>query len=56
MNNSGLRGLFTSQACLRCEASAHEAVVLHRECAATKQTSLRGAARRGNPISIMVGV
>jgi len=37
-----LPGLFTSRGCRRCEASGHEAVVLHREWAATKQTSLRG--------------
>ena len=28
--------------------AGYEAVVLHRECPATKQTPLRGAKRRGN--------
>jgi len=31
-----LGGLFTSQDCHRCKASAHEAVVYHRKCVATK--------------------
>jgi len=37
MNNSGELGLFTSRDYRRCKASAHEAVVFHREWAATKQ-------------------
>jgi len=44
-----------SRDCHRCEAWFCEAVVVHCEQAATKQTPLRGAKRRGNPIS-MVGV
>ena len=37
MNNSGELGLFTNRGCCKCKASAHEAVVFHREWAATKQ-------------------
>jgi hypothetical protein len=53
MNNSGEPGLFTSRACRRCKASAHEAVVFHREWAATKQMRLdRLAVREKMPIMI----
>ena len=37
MNSSGKDGLFTSEDCSICEATAHEGVVLHSECVATKQ-------------------
>jgi hypothetical protein len=37
MNNSVEPGLFTSRGCCRCKASAHEAVVVHREWVATQQ-------------------
>jgi len=32
-----LTGIFTGRGCCRCKASAHEAVVYHREWEVTKQ-------------------
>ena len=37
MNYSKTLGLFTNQECHRCEASTYEAVLMYRECVATKQ-------------------
>ena len=34
--------------CCRMRGTGYAAVVLHRKCPVTKQTSLRGAKRRGN--------
>jgi len=34
------------------QGAAQEAVVIHRECAVTKETSFRGAKRRGNPMPL----
>ena len=33
--------------------TGYAAVVLHRKCPVTKQTSLRGAKRRGNPMALV---
>jgi len=37
INNPSEHGLLTSRGCRRCKASAREAVVFHRERAATQQ-------------------